>query len=84
MQAQTDRTIDLQKVTALHFTDLEALRNATEGEETLPAEQTVEHGFRSLNFSQKRFHVLFYMTAALTGVLIVQTLWQIAILTIPM
>lgn len=84
MQAQTDRTIDIQKVTALHFADMEALRNSAQEDEALPAEEIVQGGFHSMSHAQKRFHVLFYMTAGLTGILIVQTLWQIAVLTIPM
>lgn len=40
-----------------------------------------QHWFSTLNRSQKRFHILFYALAALTGILIVQFVWQIAVLT---
>lgn len=45
------------------------------------AEDTVRW-FRSLSKQEKRFHILFYALAALTGILIVQLIWQIAILTV--
>lgn len=37
--------------------------------------------FHSLNKSEKRFHILFYALASLTGILVVQLIWQIAVLT---
>ncbi|MCI0565306.1 MAG: hypothetical protein MN733_43125 [Nitrososphaera sp.] len=83
MQAQTDQTIDFQKVTALHFADLETVKRSVEENETLPSVEPSEDGVHEMTTAQKRFHVLFYLTAGLTGILIVQTLWQIAILTIP-
>lgn len=39
------------------------------------------HWFHSLSTSEKRFHVLFYFLAGLTGILVVQVIWQIAVLT---
>jgi hypothetical protein len=40
-----------------------------------------ESWFHSLSRAEKRFHVLFYSLAGLTGILIVQLIWQIAVLT---
>jgi hypothetical protein len=37
--------------------------------------------FHSLSKEQKRFHILFYALAGLTGILVVQLIWQIAVLT---
>ena len=37
--------------------------------------------FQSLSKEQKRFHILFYALAGLTGILAVQLIWQIAVLT---
>jgi hypothetical protein len=44
-------------------------------------EENLEGSFESLTAAQKRFHILFYITACLTGILLVQFVWQIAILT---
>ena len=43
-----------------------------------------DHGaswFESLTKQEKRFHILFYALAGLTGILIVQLIWQIAVMT---
>jgi hypothetical protein len=40
-----------------------------------------DEGFHSMTPGQKRFHVIFYTLAVLTGMLIVQVIWQIAWLT---
>ena len=37
--------------------------------------------FRSMTGQQKRFHIFFYTLAVLTGLVIVQFIWQIAVLT---
>lgn len=37
--------------------------------------------FRSMTGAQKRFHIIFYTLAAMTGTLVVQVIWQIAVLT---
>ena len=39
------------------------------------------HWFHSLTAPEKRFHILFYALAGLTGLLVVQLIWQIAVLT---
>ena len=44
------------------------------------AQDEVKPGFTSLTH-QKRFHALFYTLAAMTGILVVQVLWQIAVFT---
>jgi hypothetical protein len=41
----------------------------------------VESWFHSLSKTEKRFHILFYSLAGLTGILVVQLIWQIAVLT---
>jgi hypothetical protein len=40
-----------------------------------------ESWFASLSKQEKRFHILFYALAGLTGILVVQLIWQIAVLT---
>ena len=47
----------------------------------LEDEQETSHWFQSLNAAEKRFHVLFYLLAGLTGILVVQVIWQIAVVT---
>jgi hypothetical protein len=37
--------------------------------------------FRMMTGAQKRFHIIFYTLASLTGMVIVQIIWQIAVLT---
>jgi len=49
-------------------------------EQNLGAEEHASW-FHSLSKEQKRFHVLFYALAGLTGILVVQLIWQIAVLT---
>lgn len=44
-------------------------------------EEGHDRWFHSLTSSEKRFHVLFYALAGLTGILVVQLIWQIAVLT---
>ena len=40
--------------------------------------------FHALSGAEKRFHILFYALACLTGILIVQVIWQVAVLTVGM
>ena len=49
-------------------------------EPDIEAEHTV-NWFGSLNKQEQRFHILFYALAGLTGILVVQLIWQIAVLT---
>lgn len=44
-------------------------------------EQSQERSFASMSRAEKRFHILFYITAGATGLVLVQLIWQIAILT---
>lgn len=37
--------------------------------------------FRMMTGAQKRFHIIFYALAVTTGMLVVQVIWQIAVLT---
>ena len=40
-----------------------------------------ENWFHLLTKQEKRFHILFYALAGLTGILVIQLVWQIAVLT---
>ena len=42
---------------------------------------TSEISFRDLTTKEKRFHMLFYTLASLTGLVVVQVIWQIAVIT---
>ena len=67
-------TPNLEKITALFTTDIPSVEDLEEGE-------SQEGFFHLLSPAQKRFYVLFYLTASLTGLAIVQLIWQIAVLT---
>ena len=45
------------------------------------AAQETELTFRSMTAAQKRFHLIFYTLASLTGLVIVQVIWQVAVAT---
>jgi len=44
-------------------------------------EEIQEESFASMSRAQKRFHILFYITAGTAGLVLVQLIWQIAVLT---
>ena len=46
-------------------------------------EPAAQNDFGSMSMAQKRFHILFYTLAAVTGLVTVQLVWQVAELTIP-
>ena len=56
------------------------IENAQIREDSLESQAT-ESWFHSLTKQEKRFHVLFYALAGLTGILVVQLIWQVAVLT---
>lgn len=56
---------------------------ATESAEVDTGLEAPHHWFQSLTRAEKRFHVLFYALAGLTGLLVVQLVWQIAAATAP-
>lgn len=86
MQTQTSTGINIKKITELLFPAPQPMAAKITDEVELPAqvEETTETGefrFSELTPKQKRFHLLFYTLAGLTGLVVVQLIWQIAILT---
>jgi hypothetical protein len=53
-----------------------------EAEVTEQQEPPAQKNFQSMTVPQKRFHIILYTLAALTGLVVVQVIWQIAELTI--
>jgi hypothetical protein len=86
MNAKIDLSNTMNKVKRSTFESEELIFKAPVetrimGETGSDGETSEPAGFRSLNPAQKRYHVLFYLTAGLTGILIVQFIWQVAVLT---
>lgn len=73
-------TLEIPQLTVIQRQDIP---NAFGVEVGLPQEEStesVEKGFKSAK-EQKRFYALFYVLAGVTGLVVVQLIWQIAVLT---
>lgn len=86
MNAQIDLCQLMNKVKRSTFESEELIFKAPVetrimGETGLDDEISRRGGFRSLAPAQKRYHILFYITAGLTGILIIQFIWQVAVVT---
>ena len=64
----SDTTEDI----AVGTTEIENLESELQGHDSW---------FQTLSRAEKRFHILFYALAGLTGLLVVQLVWQIASIT---
>lgn len=64
------------EITPIHPADIPEFYETETG-----AAEEREEGFASLTFAEKRFHIMFYALAGITGLVLVQLIWQIAVLT---
>jgi hypothetical protein len=76
----TQAPIDLQKVTALHFAEISPLKPVELPEDFEDGQKPCAH---APLLGERVFEIFFYALAGLLGILVVQTVWQIAILTLP-
>jgi len=78
MQIETKPGLSIKRITELLFVEPKTKQTPVEGEET--AESI---GFASLCPQHKRINILTYSLVALLSMVVVQTIWRIAVLTLP-
>ena len=82
MQVQTNPLRSIKRISALLFPEAETLKEPLVAPEK-PALEELGGEDRPSKPGELRFQIIFYTLAALTGLVAVQLIWQIAILTIP-